>query len=1087
MSKINKFFSKFSFASNQNNSLLFAIFCLTFNNIFSNKKNFNLKMSKNNQNNINENNQNNIENLKINYEKFHSKSFFNFLNNNSKKLDSDNYLNNENEELNSFSILNQDNKIDKEDEYQNENEDENENDYEFSDNNNLNENENIKDVSALEQFGTNLTNLALNGKFSECFGREEELKQMMEILVRRQKNNPVLVGEAGVGKTAIIELFATRIVKNLVPFILEGRIIISIDLISILAGAQYRGEFELRFQKLLNEVLEQPNIIIFIDEIHNITGAGSAEGSLDAANILKPVLARNGFQCIGATTIKEYKQIENDPTLNRRFQAINVKEPSIEDTIDILYGIRPGLESFHNINISNSALKIAVELSHRYIYDRFLPDKAIDLLDRASAKIVIEMTSTNEKSIIISIVNSILRKISILRSEAFRKGDIASEFVFQEVENSYKNFLLNWLEYPININNLKVINNNMSPLSSELFNTMHLTIMKHADDLLFTPFKKFNASEESYNKSNLSIEKNNLIYLNFFKKKDLNLSYYRISLFLFKNWIKNGFLNLNTLTHKLNFYNYIYLNKNNESNFILNDIETKSNDKISNLDDLEEKRISIFKEYLRNLKPIVRRGLIESFNNSSSTLNLTSKEIKSIYNLLGYFTNEDDFLQFEKNDFINNDSLFNIKRELSQHDIRSVLSELTGIPLNIVSSSESEKLLNLENILHERVIGQEDAISVIAKAIRRSRMGIQNPNRPIASFLFCGPTGVGKTEVTKTLAENLFGSEKDLIRFDMSEFMEKFTISRLVGSPPGYIGYDDGGQLTDAVRSKPYSVVLFDEIEKAHPDILNILLQILDDGRLTDTKRRLVHFDNTVIILTSNAASSEIQNFIKNNNSNSNNFFSELELKNIKDKKFTYQDKYSEILEFLKSPIQETFLIDLKKKIKQELLFSLKHKNLPILFNSKNNFETIDLINNENIKSLVKKDENKKELKEIVLNKLSTLFLPEFLNRLDDIIIFEPLKQEELLKICNIMIKQLQNRMKTKNILLIVDENVKLRLTQKGYNPLFGARPLRRLITKYIEDLISEQLLISAMKINKNNREFHIILDINDEILLKEV
>jgi ATP-dependent Clp protease ATP-binding subunit ClpA len=419
---------------------------------------------------------------------------------------------------------------------------------------------------------------------------------------------------------------------------------------------------------------------------------------------------------------------------------------------------------------------------------------------------------------------------------------------------------------------------------------------------------------------------------------------------------------------------------------------------------------------------------------------------------------------------------------------------MTGIPVQSISNVESQKLLNLESTLHKRVIGQEEAISAIAKAIRRSRLGIQNPNRPIASFLFCGPTGVGKTEVTKALAVTMFGSENDMIRFDMSEFMEKFTVSRLIGSPPGYVGYDDGGQLTDAVRSKPYSVVLFDEIEKAHPDVLNILLQILEDGRLTDSQKRLVQFDNTVIIMTSNAAADEIQQIIKSQRDNekikqvkeSKEDKSEsqkgLLVINPKSKKEendnTFLDEYSGAIEFLKSPINENFFTDIKDQLKVE--FEKSFRNIKEYDLLEKEMKNATLIKQQKLSD----KEANNTLKGAVLEKLSTLFLPEFLNRLDDIIIFQPLKQEELRKICDIMIGEVSKRIKAKDITLIVEENVKIKLSREGYNPIFGARPLRRLITKYIEDLISENIL--TLPLTKKGREIRIILNDSDEIQIQK-
>jgi ATP-dependent Clp protease ATP-binding subunit ClpA len=977
---------------------------------------------------------------------------------------------------------------------------------------------------ALEIYGTDLTLLAQQGQLEECFGREKELLEVMEILVRRQKNNPVLVGDAGVGKTAIVELFATKIVNNLVPFILEGRTIVSLDLARIVAGSRYRGEFELRFQRVLDEVLAQPNIIIFIDEIHNIGGTGSAEGSLDAANILKPVLSRSGFQCIGATTTKEYQRIEKDPALNRRFQPIQVKEPSIDQTIQILYGLRPSLEAFHNVEILPGALRLAADLSSRYIYDRFLPDKAIDLIDRAAAKEVIQLTNVTEGSVISSIVNAALNNLGSLKVEAFRRGDTATEFIFQEIENAYRNFLLRWIESPLTIpEKPKAV---LSPISQALFDQMRISVLKRVDELLFSSMKLRSGNKIIQKRKDLSIEKNEEIYSSIAtaigEENAVEFSLYRCSLFLFGEWIEGEefkfltplfkekyFEELAIVVFQSGIWEYLFelieTSRNSEiifdpdEDFIEQDIE-EYQENFPMLSELEEIRIDVVKDFLSDFKPVLRKGIIQSLKNSSE-IALTENELSTIYNLLGYFSTETG-KQFLSNlddpDLIRRarklGDFTGLKKRITQQEIRELLSSMTGIPIQSISAVESQKLINLESTLHKRVIGQEEAVSAIAKAIRRSRLGIQNPNRPIASFLFCGPTGVGKTEVTKALAVSMFGSEADMIRFDMSEFMEKFTVSRLIGSPPGYVGYDEGGQLTDAVRRKPYSVVLFDEVEKAHPDILNILLQILEDGRLTDSQKRLVPFENTVIIMTSNAAAEEIQQIIKaereSNNQdldqygiipaeqNSDNLENQKTSSNNNLEKSTnYQDSYAGAIRFLESPITENFLVDIKDQLRIEFEKSFR------------NLKDYDFFQNEIQKEISSKSSEKQKkkpnnLKAAVLERLSTMFLPEFLNRLDDIIIFQPLRPEELRKICDIMIRDVSERIKTKDILLSVDDKVKVKLTREGYNPAFGARPLRRLVTKYIEDLMSEYILKNA--VIKKNQLLRIFLNEEDQILIRE-
>lgn len=896
------------------------------------------------------------------------------------------------------------------------------------------EEEEISSISgkALLTFGSDITLAAKEGKIEECFGREKELAEMMEILVRRQKNNPVLVGEAGVGKTSIIELFATRMVNNQVPFILANRAIISIDLSKLIAGTKYRGEFESRIQNILTEALNEPNIILFIDEIHNLVGSGgnnSAEG-MDAANMLKPALSRSGFQCIGATTNKEYERIEKDPALNRRFQPIQVEAPSISDTVQILYNLRPTLEGFHNVTILSESLKAAAELSERYITDRNLPDKAIDLLDRAAAREVIKATTISNDSIILKILNTTLTQISKLRIEAFRKGDITSEYIFQEIENTYKLYLLKWIENPLKMKKEFNFNSTLTnSISTDLIQKIKIGILQNCEKILFSPIKKKINNLDLYTLS--STQKKNVL-----NKKNNSLS--RISSNIFNN---NNLDNVNNYITKINFLNNKYELLENfdflTEDYTLNNFITESKTLINS-------QIDTSSTILSSLKPLLVKGVINSLINSSD-LKLSSSEKELIYSILGHSSKE------KTKDALNNiiltkeseKDLINLeyKNIVSSNEIRNVVAKMTGLPLESLSTSEIQKLINLENNLHKRVIGQEEAVSAISKAIRRARLGIQNPNRPIASFFFCGPTGVGKTELTKALANTMFGSEDSLIRFDMSEFMEKFTISRLIGSPPGYVGYEDGGQLTNAVKKKPYSVVLLDEIEKAHPEVLNILLQILDDGRLTDSQKNLINFENTIIIMTSNAAADEIQRVI-----------SKLRSKELNKKEIHTSN---------------TVLTDIRNRINSELFSTLINKTK---------------IQKESTKEVEELNEEMANLKSIVLARLSKLFLPEFLNRLDDIIIFQPLKKEELRYICDIMIVNLQKRLKSKKINLIVEDSVREKLTHDGYNPAFGARPLRRQVTKNLEDLVSEILLKNPVISNKD-----VIVTLNDkkEIVIK--
>jgi ATP-dependent Clp protease ATP-binding subunit ClpA len=979
--------------------------------------------------------------------------------------------------------------------------------------------------SALATYGTDITQLAREGKLEESFGRNKELLEMMEILVRRQKNNPVLVGDAGVGKTAIIELFAIKIVNNIVPFVLQGRSIISIDLARIIGGARYRGEFELRLQKILKEVLRQPDKIIFIDEIHTLSGTGAAEGSLDAANILKPILSRSGFQCIGATTGTEYQRIEKDPALNRRFQPIKVNEPSVEDTIGILYGLRPTLESYHNVSFAPGALKAAAELASRYIYDRFLPDKAIDLVDRVAAKNVIAATTIKSGTIISGIASGLLQKIGTLKAEAFRRGDIASQFIFQEIENAYRNFLFQWIENPLSIDETKDSKMFLNrPISDALFDKMRIAILKHVDSLLFASNKPRYVTKPVKKFRSLSVFKNLTILNTIRGENKPKLSNYRIAVLLFFEWLslKNKLFPYEIIdlsffyTFKTSFENkglrryickqiqkkeeeqekkgFSYVSFRKSENFLEEDIE-KSEETFEVLTELEDKQINTYVQFFKDLKPLLRRGIIGGLYKSSE-LNLSANEQSLIYALLGYFstdTGREFLVNLALNEEMRNarkeGDLTTLKNEIKVDDVKSLVSDMTGIPMKSLSSTESKKLLDLENEIHKRVIGQDEAVSAIAKAVRRSRLGLQNPNRPMGSFLFCGPTGVGKTEVTKALASIMFGSESDMIRFDMSEFMEKFTISRLIGSPPGYVGYEDGGQLTDAVRKKPYSVVLFDEVEKAHPDVLNILLQILEDGRLTDSQKRLIPFENTIIVMTSNAGAEEIQRLIKIQEASStvqeNNQKTSSESKN----KGSYEDDYSGSVNFLNSPIKENFLDDIRGELKE--LFTKSYKNVKKYGDPQKQADSEleetkgSLENSDDI------DKNQKLLKETVLNRLTTVFLPEFLNRLDDIIIFKPLKVDELRKICDVMIAQVQKRLEKNFIHLKVEDAVKTKLTKDGYNPTFGARPLRRLITKYVEDLVSEVILKTPIaeknqKTKAVNRKIVISLDENNKIVVNE-
>lgn len=642
----------------------------------------------------------------------------------------------------------------------------------------------------LDSLARDLTEIAREGTLDPVIGRSKEIMRVIEILARRTKNNPVLIGEPGVGKTAIAEGLAQQVINNEVPEILSGKRVMTLDMGTVVAGTKYRGEFEDRMKKVMEEIRQAGNIILFIDELHTLIGAGGAEGAIDASNILKPALARGELQCIGATTLDEYrKYIEKDAALERRFQPIQVDEPSVDETIQIIKGLRDRYEAHHRVKITDEAVEAAAKMSDRYISDRFLPDKAIDLIDEAGSKVRLRSYTTppNLKELEVKLESMRSEKNAAVQSQEFEKAA------------SYR------------------------------------------------------------------------------------------------------------------------------------DKEQKMKDEL-------EKTRTAWKE---------KQGQTET--------------------------------------------------EVTVNDIASVVAMWTGVPVDKIAETESAKLLNMEEILHERVIGQKEAVLSISKAIRRARAGLKDPKRPIGSFIFLGPTGVGKTELGRALAEVMFGDEDAMIRIDMSEYMEKHSTSRLVGSPPGYVGYDEGGQLTEKVRRKPYSVVLLDEIEKAHPDVFNILLQVLEDGRLTDSKGRTVDFRNTVIIMTSNVGATELK------------------------------------------------------------------KNRYVGFNIEDNESEYD------------------DMKEKMLAELKKAFRPEFLNRVDDMIVFHSLEKEHLREIVSLMSEELSKRLAEQDIELVLTEAAKDKITEEGYDPEYGARPLRRALQKHVEDRLSEELLKGTVLMGGK-----VIIDVKkDEFVVK--
>ena len=691
-------------------------------------------------------------------------------------------------------------------------------------------------VNVLEKYGRDLTAVARENKLDPVIGRDAEIRRVVQVLSRRTKNNPVLIGEPGVGKTAIAEGLAQRIVAGDVPESLKNKRIVSMDIGGMIAGAKFRGEFEERFKAFIKAVMDaQGEIILFIDELHTIVGAGKAEGAVDAGNMIKPPLARGELRCVGATTLDEYrKYIEKDPALERRFQPVKVDEPSVEDAVAILRGLKDRYEVHHGVRIQDAALVAAVQLSHRYINDRFLPDKAIDLVDEASSRLRMEIDSVPVE---VDVVERRITQLSIERQALLKEKDDASKERLAKLEKE-------------------------------------LAELKAKSDTMKAQWKKEKDSISDLSRLNEALD-------------------------LLKTQLQEA---------------------------------TRKNE-LSRAAEIRYGRIPAVEKQIEDAQ---KKQAGQGASDGSKSM---------------------------------------LQQEVTPEDIASIVSQWTGVPVTRMLEGEREKLLQMESQLRQRVVGQEEAIAAVSNAVRRSRSGLQDPNRPIGSFIFLGPTGVGKTELSRGLADFLFNDDQAMVRIDMSEFMEKHSVSRLIGAPPGYVGYEEGGHLTEHVRRKPYSVVLFDEIEKAHPDVFNVMLQILDDGRLTDGQGRTVNFTNTIVIMTSNLGSPIIQEALERN-------------PGMKTGDAAHQRMHEEVFETLR-----------------------RH------------------------------------------------FRPEFLNRIDEIILFRSLSLEEIRRIVDIQMKRIDKMLAEKHITLTLDDAARDRIASAGFDPTFGARPLKRALQRLVVDALAREIL----------------------------
>jgi ATP-dependent Clp protease ATP-binding subunit ClpA len=880
--------------------------------------------------------------------------------------------------------------------------------------------------SFLNLYSKNLTLNQNCNKYNNLYGREFEIEKILKILLKKQKNNPILIGPSNIGKKSIINLISKKIIEKTIPYFFNNLTIIEVNLNKFISDYPLNLSLDLKLYFLKKEFFNIKNGLLFFSDIDEII-----ENEFFIK--IKQFLISNNINFIFSITNNKYEILKKDESFNLHTEPIFITELSLVNTYNIIKNNKFILEKYHNIVISKKIIKNSINLSSKYLINEYFPNKVINLLDKTAAEIYFNFINNNKKINILEIFNLILIKIKKLKEFAFLNNDFNSQFIFNELENIFNNFYNFWFKnnfnYNINYNFLNYFNN-LLLISNNITNNI-------------------------FYKNNLSEKKNNLILKNIISNiknnKETKITLYRIILliyFLNKNNNKNfkffnKIININNNLIK----KYLFLFKKNNLFFNSDlEIELIKNNNILKLNNINNIKIKIFFNFISKLKPIINENIL---NNYFNLLKLSIFEEKIIKFLLGHFKKNNILLNYIRNNIIT----INKNIKITNKNLINTLSNITNNQIEISNSDDINNLLNLDIKLNEKVIGQYDAIEAITKAVQRSKLGIRDIKKPIASFLFCGPTGVGKTEITKALSLFLFGSENDMIRLDMSEFMEKHSISRLIGSPAGYIGYEEGGQLTELVRKKPYSIILFDEIEKAHKDIFNLLLQILDDGRLTDSKKNLILFNKTIIILTSNIGSFNIQNIVKNYKFLNDNISNNLQKNN-----FIYNIKNNKI-NFLNYNINKNFLIDLQKNL------NTKIKKLNVNLKLKKNIKNLKIKMNL-------------ELKESVLKNLQLFFVPEFLNRLDDIIVFKPLTFDNLLKICNILLNQIVLRLKKeKNISVFIENDVKIKLTKEGYNPNFGARPLKRVIIKRIESGISDYILKNSnkkiafitIKLDKNN------------------